>query len=216
MEEFLSEEQGAKGVARAIELYGRPLERSLTYQVSEETFQYWEEVRRKRVAEVVILLRRPNGRYLAHTKAFYPKGVYRLLSGGIKMDEDLLAAVRREAYEETGLDVHIQRFLGILRYQFVWQQDGSPESHSLPFTSYLFALAEEGGTLETKDPKEAISDYREVTLSGISALVEQLESLPADWADWGRFRAAAHRLVVEVLAQQETDHRDEPRIHPTG
>ena len=77
--------------------YGRPVERVCAYQVSQDTFLYWELARRKRVAEVVLLLRRPNGRYLVHSKTFYPQGTFRLLSGGIKPGEDLLTAVKREA-----------------------------------------------------------------------------------------------------------------------
>jgi 8-oxo-dGTP pyrophosphatase MutT (NUDIX family) len=180
------------GLRQAQLQYGLPVERGYSYQVTADTWRYWELARRKRQAEVVLLLRRCSGRYLVHTKSFYPQGIYRLLSGGIKPGEDLVAAVQREASEETNLDERIERFLGILRYRFLWQ------GQSQPFTSYLFGLAELGGTLRTNDSSESISAYREVEMPELLALAAQLESLPADWIDWGRFRAAAHRLAVEV------------------
>jgi len=197
MKAFYGDAPPAKGLQYAIERYGVPLEMSLSYRVSEDTLAYWKLVRRKRAAEVVILLRRASGRYLIHTKAFYPQGVYRLLSGGIHPHEDLIAALRRETYEETGLDIEIKRFLGIIHYQFTWA------SHTLSFASYLFLLVEVGGTLGVRDPQEAITGYREVTLSEIEALADQLEALPPDWNDWGRFRAAAHRLAVKAFTQQD-------------
>lgn len=192
----MAEEQmveAPRGVAEAMARYGQPVERTHTYQVSQETWRYWELVLQKRAAEVVPLVRRPNGRYVVHTKSFYPQGVFRLLSGGIKPGEDLVAAVWREVWEETGLRVRIERFLGVIHHEFHHQ------GKVLPFTSYLFLVAEEGGTLGNHDPQEAISAYREVELAELIKLAEELEMLPAQWADWGRFRATPHRLAAEVL-----------------
>jgi len=185
--------EGVRGLEAAMARYGRPVERVCAYQVSQDTFLYWELARRKRVAEVVLLLRRPNGRYLVHSKTFYPQGTFRLLSGGIKPGEDLLTAVKREALEETSLQVRIASFLGVIQHHFTWQEK------SLPFTSYLFLVAEESGILGNSDPQEAISAYREVELAELETLAAELEALPPAWADWGRFRATSHRLAVEVL-----------------
>ncbi len=183
------------GLQEARERYGVPVERAYTFAVSQDTFHYWEVERRKRVAEVVLALRRRNGNYLVHTKSFYPLGIYRLLSGGVKPDEDLLLAVQREVMEETNLEVRIERFLGIQYHRFEWQ--GAIRF----FTSYLFGLAETGGALQVNDVGEKITGYREVDLNGLLVLAQQLEALPPDWIDWGRFRATAHRLVVEVMTR---------------
>jgi 8-oxo-dGTP pyrophosphatase MutT (NUDIX family) len=161
--------------------------------VTRATYEYWRDVRRKRSAEVVLALRRLNGLFLVHTKAFYPPGTYRLLSGGIKAGEDLEVAVRREAFEETGLAIAIERFLAIAHYRFAFQGQESP------FTSYLLLVAEMSGALQCNDRDEAISGYAEVTLDQVNALADDLEALSADWRDWGRFRAIGHRLVVEAL-----------------
>ena len=184
---------GVRGLGEARDHYGVPVERAYRYAVSEDTYRYWQLVRRKRVAEVVLALRRPVGRYLVHTKGFYPPGVYRLLSGGIKPGEELLAAVQRETAEETSLEVRIEHFLAIQHHCFAWR------GQSEPFTSYLFALVEVGGALRVGDEGEQITAFRDVDLHDLLALAENLEALPPDWNDWGRFRATAHRLVVETL-----------------
>ncbi len=90
--------------------WGAPAERDYAVPMSRESFDYWQMVRRKREAEVVPVIRRRNGLYLVHTKAFYPQGVYRLLTGGIKPGEPLLDALAREAQEETSLTLRIERF----------------------------------------------------------------------------------------------------------
>lgn len=179
------------GLDKAIARYGQPVERSFTLQVSERTLRDWAT--RRQQGEVVILLRRPNGRYLVHTKGFYPPGTYRLISGRLKPGEELLSALEREIREETGLAVRVERFLAIVRYRFQCHEQ------SLPFTSYLFAVAEIGGSLGLNDPSEPITGFREVTLPELGALADQLEALPGEWSDWGRFRAIAHRVVLEVL-----------------
>ncbi|NLG51844.1 MAG: NUDIX hydrolase [Chloroflexi bacterium] len=191
----MTADQATVGIQQAVEAYGPPARRAYSLNVQEETLAYWRGVSRRRKAEVVLVLRRPSGRYLVHTKAFYPSGVYRLLSGGVKLGEDLTAAVYREAWEETGLEIQIERFLGILAHRFIWQ------GQSVPLTSYVFLVAEVGGTLAVQDVDEAITGFREVDLAGLLALAEELESLSGEWQDWGRFRAIAHRFTVEVLTE---------------
>lgn len=181
------------GIEQAALAYGQPIEREFVLPVTRATYEYWRDVRRKRSAEIVLALRRRNGSFLVHTKAFYPPGAYRLLSGGIKAGEDLEIAAHREAFEETGLAIAIERFLAIAHYRFIF------EGQELSFTSYLLLVAEVSGVLQCNDRDEAISGYAEVTLDQVNAMADDLEALPADWRDWGRFRAIGHRLIAELL-----------------
>lgn len=185
--------RGVAGVAAAISRHGEPARRAYDYEVSEERWRYWDSVCRKRAGEVVLLLRRPRDQYVVHTKAFYPEGAYRLLSGGIKQGEDLVAAVLREAHEETGLRVEVSRFLALAEHRFTWA-----DKHAC-LVSYLFLLAERDGILVSGDADESITDFREVSLDDLREVAAQLESLPPEWHDWGLFRASMHRLAGELL-----------------
>lgn len=189
------------GLQRACEQYGRPIERWIAYSVTPASLAYWQKVTTTRTAEVVLALRRPGDRFLLHTKDFYPSGAYRLLTGGVQPGEDLLAAVQREAFEETGLTVTVERFIGIIHH---WFARGEQQ---VPFASFVFTLAETDAAPEKQDSEERISDYREVTLDGVLEAAEALEALPPDWVDWGRFRAAGHRLLWEVLGGQRSAAR---------
>jgi len=182
---------------QAVETYGAPVERTHVYEVSPRMLEERRVAQSKRTAEVVLVVQRPNGRYLLHTKSFYPPGTYRLLTGGLKVGEPLLVAVQRELREETGLGGRVERFLAVQHHEFRW------DGQCVPFTSYILWVAGECGPLAPHDLDEQITAFREATLAEVSAAAEQLEALPGDWADWGRFRATAHRLVVELLGATE-------------
>jgi 8-oxo-dGTP pyrophosphatase MutT (NUDIX family) len=167
------------------------------FAISRGTRNYWFRTRQGRSAEVVLVIRRRNGCYLVHTKAFYPPGSYRLMTGGVKPGEEPNSAALREAYEETGLQVVLIRALARIDYMFHY------EDETLPFTSYLYLLQEQGGNLAVRDEDEEITGFHEIPLDDLPLLADQLEALQGDeWADWGRFRAPAHRIAYQLLEQE--------------
>ena len=154
-----------------------------------------------RFAEVCMVIRRPTGNVLLSIKTFYPRGAYRLPTGGIHSDEPILEAVIRETREETGLDLQPERFLAALSYR-----DG-PAGPPV-FHSFAFLLDDRtGAPVIAIDEQEQIESYVEVPISKLPAIAERLERIPADgargianWDAWGRFRSHAHRAVHEALA----------------
>jgi NAD+ diphosphatase len=181
---------GYDGASRA---YGVPVVRSYAYSVARKAFDARQLALDRRQSEVVLAIRRPNDCVLLHTKDFYPAGVYRLLSGGIKPGERLAGAVQRELREETGLDGRIERYLAVQKHTFQF------EGRTAPFVSHIFAVDAQRGDPAPLDLDESITGFRQVPVADLARVAEQLESLPPDWADWGRFRATAHRLVLELL-----------------
>jgi 8-oxo-dGTP pyrophosphatase MutT (NUDIX family) len=168
----------------------------LEYDVlmSPSSLDYWlKRVPKKRRGEVGMLILGPEGKALIHTKPHYPEGTFRIPTGGIKPRERVLAALRREAWEETGLNVAVERLLAVLDYRFT---DGGRE---LRFATYLFLLRSDGGEPTPQDEDEQIAEFRQTDLRGLCALAESLEGLAGQWSDWGRFRALAHRAAAQVL-----------------
>ena len=120
------------------------------------------------------------------------------MTGGVKPGEEPGAAALREAFEETGLQVVLKRALARIDYEFQFQDE------TQAFTSYLFLLQDQGGALGARDMDEKISGFREVTLADLPLLADQLETLQGDdWADWGRFRALAHRIAYQQLVRDD-------------
>lgn len=156
-----------------------------------------------RFGEVCMVIRRPSGRLLLSIKTFYPRGAYRLPTGGIHHGEGVYEALVREAHEETGLDLEVQRFLAHISYPALRDAAGPPLFHT-----FAFLLAERGGTLGAIDLSEQIEDWREVAPDELPAVASFLDALRTtgtldiggDWRAWGRFRAVAHRVVHEALA----------------
>ncbi len=148
----------------------------------------------KKRGEIVLVMPRPNGRVLVHTKQFYPAGAYRLLSGGIEMGERIEDAAQRELREETGLDAALARFLGIVEYEF----------HSgialAPWVSHVFMTSETRDEPHAADSSEGIAEFRAVEWGELARIADTLEQLPDPWRDWGRFRAIAHRFVLKSIA----------------
>lgn len=181
------DEQELRDIAQR---YGQPLREQYDLDIGPRLFFARFQRHGDRRGEVVIALERPNGRLLLHRKAHYRPEIYRLLSGGIDLDEPVLEAVEREAEEETGLWVGVTRFLALLEYTFHFG------TIALPFASYVFHVRERGGIL-SPDWFE-IDDVVEVWPDELPEIASRLRSIPGDRADWGCWRAIAHDVVAEM------------------
>jgi hypothetical protein len=74
--------------------------------LSRDYFDKWKSIlvdAHNRRGEVVLIVQKPDDRILLHTKPFYPAGVFRLPTGGLKPEESINDGLVRELYEETGL-----------------------------------------------------------------------------------------------------------------
>ena len=150
-----------------------------------------------------MVVRRPNGTVLLSIKTFYPRGAYRLPTGGIHPGEPVYDALVRETHEETGLETTVERFLARISYRAA---AGGPAPL---FHTFAFLLQETGGTLGALDTTEQLEDWREAQvadLPGVAAVLDDLRTTSAhdiggDWRAWGKFRAVVHRVVHEALSR---------------
>lgn len=186
-----------KEIEALVRRFGEPRRQNHTIQVSQNAYDHWMQKVYAGPAscrgEVIMVIVRPNGKVLLHTKDFYPAAVYRLPSGRVLWEEQIEEALHNEVAEETGLDVRVERFLGVIEYEFCCQ------GKSIPFVSYVFQLQELGGQLCCRDHQERIIGFRDATIGELSPVAKQLEDLVPQWQDWGHFRAIAHRFVKEML-----------------
>jgi 8-oxo-dGTP pyrophosphatase MutT (NUDIX family) len=179
-----------------VRCYGQPLRRGYTLEADDYMrFYRWRRDPDRR-AEVVFAILRPDGLLWLHTKAHYPAHIYRLLSGGIGMDEAVADALWREVAEETGLPCVVEAFLGLVTYQFRYQGE------TADFASYIFALRTDF-TEPVCERDDEVSGFRSVLPGQLLDVSNELRNMLGDRNCWGHWRALAVDLVYEQLTAGE-------------
>ncbi len=185
--------------------YGQPIIHDATLEFNTRNALFDPLNATDRYGEVCMVVRRPNGRLITMIKTFYPRGGYRLMTGGINFGEPVLDALLRETYEETGLEVKVRSFLAAVSYRV-------PAVNPQPlFYTFAFLLDEISGTLGAIDEHERVESYREVLPTELPQMADFLSHIPrhtsdefgGDWHDWGIFRSVIHRLVWQALQSKE-------------
>ncbi len=159
--------------------------------------------KRDRFGEVCMVIRRRGGGLLLSIKTFYPRGAFRLPTGGIHHGEGVFDALVREAHEETGLVTTVERFLARIAYYPLSQPGAAPVFHT-----FAFLLAEVRGTLGALDEGERIEAWKEISVADLPSVADALDDLKTagtediggDWRAWGAFRAVVHRAVYDALS----------------
>jgi ADP-ribose pyrophosphatase YjhB (NUDIX family) len=140
----------------------------------------------------VFVIQDPANRILLHAKAHYPAHIYRILSGGVGWEEAIEAAMMREVAEETNLPVMIERFLGVIVYEFRYRDE------TAHFASYIFHLRTDFSEPVCVRDNE-ISAFHTVLPSQLLDVSNELRNLIGDRRGWGQWRALAVDLVYEQL-----------------
>jgi ADP-ribose pyrophosphatase YjhB (NUDIX family) len=185
---MISEEE----IQELVACYGQPARRRHVLYADEYIRRYRWRTDSDRRAEVVFAIADPAGRILLHAKAHYPTHIYRILSGGIGWEESVEAAMLREVAEETNLPVTIERFLGVIEYEFRYHDE---KAH---FASYIFLLCTDFSEPVCVRDNE-ISAFRAVLPSQLLDMSAELRNLIGDRRGWGQWRALAVDLVYEQL-----------------
>ncbi len=132
-----------------------------------------------------------NGERLALIrKPQFEEGVWRPPGGGIKPGEAFEDGARREALEETGLEVSIERYLVAAEARFLY------EPHDVPWRTHVFLATTEDEQLDPRD-REEIAAARWGTLEELAGPLRErlLETGRAFW----RYRVALHDAAIARL-----------------
>jgi ADP-ribose pyrophosphatase YjhB (NUDIX family) len=143
-----------------------------------------------RTHDVTLFILDPSDRLALIRKPQFTAGVWRPPGGGVKPDEDVAVGAAREALEETGLRVELQRYL--VASEAVFRNRG----RELAWQTHVLLARTEDEALAPGDPAE-IAAARWGTLDELAGPLRAilLETGRAFW----RYRVALHDAALAAL-----------------
>ncbi|RKX25061.1 MAG: hypothetical protein DRP47_10425 [Candidatus Zixiibacteriota bacterium] len=120
---------------------------------------------------------------------FYPPGMYRAPSGGLRPEESFKDGIARETFEETGCRIALEKFL--LRTEVLFENAFG----TIEWNSFVFQARYVGGDFEFTDHRE-IREVRLAHLEEFSGFAKIMRSM-----DIGslHYRASLHEAIEPLL-----------------
>jgi len=174
-------------------LYGVPREIELEEEFNLDGFYLLRWSMESGRAHDITLFIEKDGRYAVIQKPSYPRNAFRAPSGGVRRGEPIEAGAKREAWEETGLEVALTRYL--LRVRALFVCDGEVER----WVSHVFAARAVGGRLDPKDRRE-ISVARLVTFDELRGPIRR--ALLDSGLGGLRYRALLTDAALDLLSRE--------------
>ena len=123
-------------------------------------------------------------------KPHFPEGIWRTPGGGVKPGEDFAAGIVREALEELGVEVELDRYLVRARAVFRFADE------AVPWQTHVFSATTTGEHLAPLDTDE-IAAARWGTIEELLGPI-RLRLLATGRALW-RYRIALHDAAAAAL-----------------
>ncbi len=143
-------------IASMEELYGIPDILTFAQDVDlDEYRRIHRSMSRGRLHDITLFIAKDDG-FIFIAKHSYPPGLFRAPSGGLNKDEDFAVGARREAFEETGVEIELEKYLLRINVRF-----NSP-SGQIDWTSHIFTARYLSGEITPVDTYE-IREARLVT-----------------------------------------------------
>lgn len=171
------------------ELYGSPALLEWTGAVSKREYDL-ATYNPVRTHDVTLFILDPARRIALIRKPHFAEGIWRPPGGGIKPDEEFAAGAVREALEETGLRVSLDRYLVEARAAF------HHDDKTIAWRTHVFSALTTDTVLEPQDAAE-IAGARWGTLGELGGSLRErlLETGHALW----RYRVALHDAALATI-----------------
>lgn len=173
--------------------YGQPEELWLAYEMNEREFEIVRGSQKHGRAHDVTLFIIKDGRIVVIKKPMYPPGAYRAPSGGVEPGEQFEEGALREAHEETGLVVSLEKYILRARVRFTYA-DGT-----INWTTHVLTASEIGGELQPIDTRE-IAEARYATVDELNGGIR--DALLASGSTGLRYRSELNDVVMRKLSEE--------------
>lgn len=170
--------------------FGVAEEIRMAYEMTEREFDMVRRSQKNQRAHDVTMFILRADYVVVIKKPMYPPGAYRAPSGGINPEEPFEEGALREAYEETGLSVALERYL--LRVQV----DFTCAGKVIHWTSHVFTARILDGLLQPVDTHEIV----EARFASFDELRGDIRKAMLDSGSTGlRYRAELNDLVLDKI-----------------
>lgn len=173
--------------------YGRPDELSYIQHVTPEEFRRIAgSMKNGRAHDITLYIKKDNG-YIFIAKPFYPPGLFRAPSGGVKPGENYAEGACREALEETGVDIKLVKYILRINVRF----ENGPDL--IDWTSHIFLADYIRGTIDPRDKRE-IKEARLIYPHQIPGFIEKMKETNIGGLNYRAFLTAemSKRLDSEI------------------
>jgi len=141
----------ADDIASVEKKFGKPAELKTEIELSQGEF---ERVRRSQYngrAHDITLFIFKGDKMLFIAKHFYPRDLYRAPSGAANPGESIIDGAKREAYEETGVKIELEKYIARIRVKFINNRD---KEDIIDWTSHVFKARYISGKVNPVDKRE--------------------------------------------------------------
>ncbi len=166
---------------------------SLQFKTKKFFEEFKNRITSERWGEVAFCVERKNGKTIVIRSKSYPKGIYRIPTGGICYGEEADHALMREIKEELGITVAPPIFLGAIFYEICYEND------SLSFLSFVFRLKETGGTILEDATEQEIHEFFEADKDALTKICNTMKNHTGSWQDWCQFRLQTTAFLLPYL-----------------
>ncbi|MHC1585223.1 MAG: NUDIX hydrolase [Candidatus Syntropharchaeia archaeon] len=183
---FVSDET----IKKLEEKYGSPRIMDVVIEMTPSEFELLRSSMKNGRAHDITLFIFRNGDIAVIRKPLHPPGVYRAPSGGVNPGEDFEEGAKREAYEETGLEIELKRYILRVNASFICGDEREE------WTSHVFKARWVRGELNPIDRKE-ISGARWVSIEELQTSIR--ERLISSGMGGLKYRAILTDAAIEEI-----------------
>lgn len=190
----------SKDLTQIEKKYGKPKYLRMSFPLDLKEFRNLiDSMRDGRNSDITLFIFK-DGKIIVIAKPWYIKGLYRAPSGGWKPGESLEESALREAYEETGTKIELERYILRIEVTFTY------EEKKILWTSHIFTAQYLSGKLQPIDKRE-IKEVNMLTL-------EELSSLKPILLKTGSGGLAYRAALTEKAIEEIKKFRDKTLFRP--
>lgn len=184
------------GQLEALELkYGKPVEVEHVQSITEAEMEILAGSKQSgRAHDFTVFIFNGQGEVAVIRKPSFPEGVYRAPSGGVGPGEDVETGIKREAWEETGLQIVLERYL--LRVKVVFWSGCKSEV----WTTHVFSARGEGSPVPVDSVE--IAEARFITTEELGGTIRR--RLLATGKPFFQYRVMLTDLAFHLLGLPES------------